>query len=520
LDELGLRELGPLYHNLPVAALYEAALERGEGELGADGQLVVETGQHTGRSPKDKFFVKEASSERHIDWGESNRPVDAAVFDALFDRVADYLRGRDVYVLDAYVGADSRYRLPIRVVSEEAWHSLFARNLFLHPPEIPKDFAPEFTVVDAARFGADPARDRTRSSTFIFVNFARRIVLIGGTRYSGEIKKSVFTIMNYLMPLRDVLPMHCGANVGPRADVAIFFGLSGTGKTTLSADSNRPLIGDDEHGWSADGVFNFEGGCYAKVIRLSQKAEPEIWAASHRFGAIIENVPVDPFTRQLDLDSDAKTENTRSAYPIEFNVNVVPGLQAGHPQTILMLTADAFGVLPPISRLSPEQAMYHFLSGYTAKVAGTERGVTEPTATFSTCFGAPFMVHHPTVYAHLLGDRIAHHKASCWLINTGWSGGPYGVGKRMAIGHTRAMVNAAIDGTLANAEFEVEPFFGLAIPRSVPGVPSGVLDPRNAWSDRAAYDLQAKKLAGLFAENFERFAAHVSPAVRAVAIAP
>jgi phosphoenolpyruvate carboxykinase (ATP) len=322
------------------------------------------------------------------------------------------------------------------------------------------------------------------------------------------------------MPLRHVLPMHCGANVGAKGDVAVFFGLSGTGKTTLSADSNRPLIGDDEHGWSADGVFNFEGGCYAKVIRLSQKAEPEIWAASHRFGAIVENVPVDPLTRQLDLNSEAKTENTRSAYPIEFNANVVPGLAAGHPKTIIMLTADAFGVLPPISRLSPEQAMYHFLSGYTAKVAGTERGVTEPTATFSTCFGAPFMVHHPTVYAHLLGERIAHHKASCWLVNTGWSGGPYGVGKRMAIEHTRAMVNAALDGSLADVEYDVEPFFGLAIPRSVPGVPGGVLNPRNAWSDAAAYDAQARKLAGLFAANFERFAGQVSPAVQAVAIKP
>jgi phosphoenolpyruvate carboxykinase (ATP) len=520
LDRLGLRELGTVHRNLPVAALYEAALERGEGELGADGQLVVETGQHTGRSPKDKFFVKEPSSEANIDWGETNRPVDQATFDALFERVAQYLRGRDVYVLDAYVGADARYRLPIRVVAEEAWHSLFSHNLFITPPSVPDDFAPEFTVVDAARFVAEPARDGTRSGTFVFVNFARRIVLIGGTRYSGEIKKSVFTIMNYLMPLRNVLPMHCGANVGHDGDVAIFFGLSGTGKTTLSADSNRPLIGDDEHGWSADGVFNFEGGCYAKVIKLSQKAEPEIWAASHRFGAIIENVPVDPVTRALDLDSDAKTENTRSAYPIEFNANVVPGLQAGHPRTIIMLTADAFGVLPPIARLSPEQAMYHFLSGYTAKVAGTERGVTEPTATFSTCFGAPFMVHHPTVYANLLGERIAQHNASCWLVNTGWSGGPYGVGSRMAIAHTRAMVNAALDGSLNGVEYDVEPFFGLAVPRNVPGVPDNVLNPRNAWSDRAAYDAQAKKLAGLFASNFERFIAQASPALRAVAIKP
>ena len=509
-----------MYHNLSVPEFYEHALRRREGQLGADGQLLVDTGEHTGRSPKDKFFVRESSSEKHIDWGETNRAVDSARFDALFDRVAAYLRERDVYVLDAYVGADERYRLPIRVIAEEAWHGLFSHNLFLRPPALPEDFAPEFTVVDAARFVADPARDGTRTGTFIWVNFARRIVLIGGSRYSGEIKKSVFTIMNYLMPLRDVLPMHCSANVGSDGDVAIFFGLSGTGKTTLSADSARPLVGDDEHGWSADGVFNFEGGCYAKVIRLSQAAEPEIWAASHRFGSVVENVVVDPVTRGVDLDSDAKTENTRSAYPIEFNANVVPGLKAGHPQTILMLTADAFGVLPPISKLSPAQAMYHFLSGYTAKVAGTERGVTEPTATFSTCFGAPFMVHHPTVYANLLGERIAKHEVSCWLINTGWTGGPYGVGKRMAIGYTRAMVNAALSGELAGAEFEVEPFFGLAIPKHVPNVPDDVLDPRGAWSDKAAYDAQARKLAGLFAENFMRFEAQASPDVRAVAIKP
>jgi len=509
-----------LFHNLPVAELYEHALRREEGQLGADGQLVVETGEHTGRSPKDKFFVREPSSEANIDWGESNVAIDPARFDALFTRVADYLRERDVYVHDAYVGADPRYRLAIRVVSEEAWHSLFAHDLFLRPEKLPDDFAPEFTVIDAARFTADPKRDGTRSGTFILVNFGRRIVLIGGTRYAGEIKKSVFTIMNYLMPLRNVLSMHCSANVGPRGDTAIFFGLSGTGKTTLSADSNRPLVGDDEHGWSADGVFNFEGGCYAKVIRLSQKAEPEIWAASHRFGSVIENVVIDPATRGLDLDSEAKTENTRSAYPIEFNGNIVPGLQAGHPQTMIMLTADAFGVLPPIAKLTPEQAMYHFLSGYTAKVAGTERGVTEPSATFSACFGAPFMVHHPTVYAHLLGERIATHEMSCWLVNTGWIGGAYGIGKRVAIAHTRAMINAALDGTLTGAEYETEPFFGLVIPRRVAGVPDDILNPRNAWSDRAAYDAQAKKLAGLFAANFERFAAQASPGVRAVAIKP
>ena len=509
-----------MFNNLSTAELVEHALRRGEGVLGNDGQLIVDTRPHTGRSPKDKFFVKEPSSEGHIDWGETNRPIEPAVFDALWDRVTAYLSEREIYSLDCYVGADETYRLPVRVVTEFAWHSLFARNLFIVPDAAPKDFVPEFTVVDAALFAAEPQRDGTNSSTFILVNFAKRIILIGGTRYAGEIKKSVFTIMNYLLPLRETLPMHCSANVGAEGDVAIFFGLSGTGKTTLSADGRRPLIGDDEHGWSPSGVFNFEGGCYAKVIRLSQKAEPEIWAASHRFGAVLENVVYDERSRELDLESDAKTENTRSAYPIEFIPNIVPGSKGGHAKTIVMLTADAFGVLPPIARLSKAQAMYHFLSGYTAKVAGTERGVTEPQATFSTCFGAPFMVHHPTVYSKLLGRRIDEHNVVCWLVNTGWSGGPYGVGKRMAIGYTRAMVNAALEGALSNAEFETEPFFGLAIPLSVPGVPAEVLDPRAAWPDEAAYDAQAKKLARLFAQNFSKFADHAAPAVNAAAIKP
>jgi phosphoenolpyruvate carboxykinase (ATP) len=418
------------------------------------------------------------------------------------------------------VGADPRYRLPIRVVTELAWHNIFSRNLFIVPKEAPKNFAPEFTIIDAARFNADPLRDKTRSSTFVLVNFARRIVLIGGTQYAGEIKKSVFTIMNYLMPLRDTLPMHCSANAGTEGDVAVFFGLSGTGKTTLSADAHRPLIGDDEHGWSSKGVFNFEGGCYAKAIRLSQSAEPEIWAATHRFGTVLENVVYDKETRVLDLDSQAKTENTRSAYPLEYIPNIVPGSQAGHPDTIIMLTADAFGVLPPISRLTNAQAMYHFLSGYTAKVAGTERGVTEPSATFSTCFGAPFMVHHPTVYAKLLGERIQEHNVTCWLVNTGWTGGPYGVGHRMKIAYTRAMVNAAIDGRLADVPCTTESFFGLQIPQYVPDVPTEVLNPRDAWPDTAAYNAQAQKLATLFAENFKRFEAHASPEVLAAAIKP
>ncbi len=520
LERLGLAGATAIHRNLSVGSLYEHALRKGEGELGADGQFIAETGEHTGRSPKDKFFVREPGSETHIDWGDTNKPIEAAKFDALFDRVTAWLSEREIYSLDCYVGADPHYRLPVRVISQYAWHSLFARNLFITPEDVPADFSPEFTVIDAAEFVADPARDGTRSGTFILVNMARKIVLIGGTRYAGEIKKSVFTIMNYLMPLRNVLPMHCSANVGADGTSAIFFGLSGTGKTTLSADSKRPLVGDDEHGWSADGVFNFEGGCYAKVINLSQKAEPEIWNASHRFGAVLENVVFDEETRVLDLTSQAKTENTRSAYPVEFIANIVPGLMAGNPKTIIMLTADAFGVLPPISKLTSEQAMYHFLSGYTAKVAGTEKGVTEPTATFSTCFGAPFMVHHPTVYAKLLGERIDKHEVTCWLVNTGWTGGAYGVGKRMAIAHTRAMVNAAIDGSLADVTFKAEPFFGLSIPTSVPDVPSDVLDPRNAWADKSAYDAQAKKLAGLFFENFKRFEAQASDGVKAIAIKP
>lgn len=509
-----------LWENLPASELVEHALARGEGILGSDGQFIVDTRPHTGRSPKDKFFVKEPSSEGHIDWGDTNAPIDPATFDALFDKVRAYLSERDVYALDAYVGADERYRVPIRVYTEFAWHSLFAQHLFI-TPEIPDpNFIPEFTVVNAALFGADPQRDGTRSPTFVLVNFAKRIILIGGTKYAGEIKKSVFTIMNYLLPLRDTLPMHCSANVGKiDGDTAIFFGLSGTGKTTLSSDPHRPLIGDDEHGWSSDGVFNFEGGCYAKMIRLSEKAEPEIWAASHRFSTVLENVACDAYTRVLDLDSEEKTENTRAAYPLEFIPNIVPGSRGDHPKTIVMLTADAFGVLPPISKLTRDQALYHFLSGYTAKVAGTERGVTEPTATFSTCYGAPFMVHRPTVYAKLLGEKIDAHEVECWLVNTGWTGGAYGVGNRMSIAHTRAMVNAAIEGRIP-AHFAREPFFGLQIPTSVPGVPSEVLQPRNAWPDPVAYDAQAKKLAQLFFDNFKRFEAHASHGIKAIAIKP
>lgn len=519
LSGLGLGDVATVHRNLGVAQLYEHALRRGEGMLAADGQLVVDTGKHTGRSPKDKFFVREPGSEQHIDW-QAQQAFEPQKFDALFARVAKYLAGKEVYSLDCYAGADERYRLPVRVITELAWQNLFARDLFIIPEQTDDNFAPEFTVLDAALFQADPALDGTKSSTFVIVNFAKRLLLIGGTEYAGEIKKSVFTIMNYLMPLRNVLPMHCSANRGPNGDVAIFFGLSGTGKTTLSSDSNRPLIGDDEHGWTDNGVFNFEGGCYAKCINLSQKNEPEIWAASHHFGTVLENVVIDPATRRLDLDSEEKTENTRAAYPASFIPNVVPSLKGEHPRTVIMLTADAFGVLPPIARLSREQAMYHFLSGYTAIVAGTEKGVTEPKATFSTCFASPFLVQHPTVYAKLLGERITKHDVSVWLINTGWTGGPPGVGHRFAIPHTRAMVNAVIDTQLKGATFSREPFFGLEVPTAVPGVPADVLDPRKAWSDQAAYEAQAKKLAGLFAQNFKQFEAQAGDAVNAIAIKP
>jgi phosphoenolpyruvate carboxykinase (ATP) len=522
LTSLGLGGVATVHRNQAPASLYEHALARGEGRLGAAGQFVVETGKHTGRSPNDKFFVREPGSETHIDWSV-NKAIDGKTFDALLTRVGAYLNGKEVFSLDCYAGADPSYRLPVRVVTEYAWHSLFANDLFIVPAasgQQSDDFSPEFTVINVPLFVADPARDGTASSTFILVNLARRIILIGGTRYAGETKKSVFTVMNYLMPLRKVLSMHCSANVGKAGDVAIFFGLSGTGKTTLSSDPHRPLIGDDEHGWSADGVFNFEGGCYAKMIKLRQDAEPEIWAASHRFGTVIENVVMDPITRELDVDDASLTENTRSAYPIDFLPNYVKSGMAGHPTNIVMLTSDAFGVLPPIAKLSAEQAMYHFLSGYTAKVAGTERGVSGVQPTFSTCFGAPFMVHHPTVYAKLLGERIATHQVNCWLVNTGWTGGAYGVGSRMKIAHTRAMLNAAIEGRLAGVRYETEPFFGLAIPTEVPDVPSETLNPRNAWSDKAAYDAQAKHLAELFAENFKRFEGQAAPGILAVAIRP
>lgn len=518
LEAHGLYMVNDVFWNLPTTTLYEEIIRRREGLLAHLGPLVVRTGHHTGRSPNDKFTVKEASSVDHIWWGKINRPIDPKNFDSLHRRMASYLQTKDVFIQDCWVGADPAYRLPVRIITEYAWHSLFARNLFIKAtPEELARYKPEFTIIDCPRFHAIPANDGTNSETFILVNFAKKLVLIGGTSYAGEIKKSVFTIMNYLLPFEGVMPMHCSANYGPNDDTALFFGLSGTGKTTLSADPDRTLIGDDEHGWSDTGIFNFEGGCYAKMINLSAEAEPEIYSTSRRFGTILENVSIDPTTRRLDLDDDSLTENTRGAYPISHISNASSEGRGGHPKNIIFLTADAFGVMPPIARLTPEQAMYHFISGYTAKVAGTERGVTEPQATFSTCFGAPFMARHPSVYADLLGQKIAEHKVNCWLVNTGWSGGPYGVGQRMKIAYTRAMVNAALNGQLNEVDYVKDPIFGVQTPTACSDVPAEVLIPRDTWTEVEAYDQQARKLAAMFVNNFEEFEDDVTEAIRAAA---
>ena len=517
LRAAGLMNLAQAHWNLSVPALYEEAVRRREALIADSGPLVCRTGQHTGRSPNDKFVVKEPSSAEHVWWGKVNRPFDQTRFDLLHRHLLAYLEGKEVYVQDGYAAADPAYRLPIRIITEFAWHSLFARHMFIGEPD-PATLArhePEFTVIDAPGCKADPARHGTNSDVFIVLNFAKRLVIIGGTHYAGEIKKSIFTVMNYLLPLRTAMPMHCSANVGSRGDVALFFGLSGTGKTTLSSDPERQLIGDDEHGWSDRGVFNFEGGCYAKMIRLSAEAEPQIYATTKRFGAVLENVVLEAGTRQLDLDDDSLTENTRGAYPLAFIDNSVTSGQAGHPEHIVMLTADAFGVMPPIARLTPAAAVYHFLSGYTAKVAGTEKGVTEPKATFSTCFGAPFMVWHPNVYATMLGERIARRRAKVWLVNTGWTGGPYGVGTRMKIANTRAMIRAALTGALDRTPFRRDPVFNVDVPASCPDVPEAVLTPRSTWSDPAKYDAQAARLAKMFADNFKTFEESVDAEVRA-----
>jgi len=496
-----------VHRNLYPPQLVEAALRRGEAEIAARGSLVAGTGKRTGRSPKDKFAVKDSLTASQIAWGSANQPFPQEKFDPLYERVLDYLRSKELFVQDLFSGADPQYQLPIQIINEYAWHNLFVRQLFIRPTaEELKTHKPEFTIVSAPGFLADPKRDGTNSEVFVIVNFAKKLVLIGGTQYAGEMKKSIFGIMNFLLPDRNVFPMHCSANIGSDGVTALFFGLSGTGKTTLSADPSRRLIGDDEHGWSPTGIFNFEGGCYAKCIHLSAETEPQIYNALH-FGSVLENVVLDPVTRIPDYDDDSKTENTRAAYPVEFIDNaVIPGF-GGHPNNVVFLTADAFGVLPPVSKLTPEQAMYHFMSGYTAKVAGTEAGVTEPQATFSTCFGAPFMPRLPKIYAEMLGRRLREHAAQCWLVNTGWQGGGYGVGKRMSLPYTRAMVNALVEGKLANVEFEIEPAFGLSIPKSCPGVPAELLAPRNSWKDKAAYDKMAAELSQRFAKNFEQFEA-------------
>ena len=515
LEDHGITNANLIYWTPPTAVLYEQIVKRGEGLVTHLGAVAVKTGHYTGRAANEKFIVDEPSCHEHINWGKINRPFDPVKFDGLYNRMLAYMHGKDLFVQDCYAGASPEHRLPVRVIAEKAWHSLFARNMFVRAtPEELAGHKPAFTVIDMPNFHAIPSVDDTNTETFIIVNFARRVIIIGGTSYAGEIKKSIFTILNYLLPHdKKVMSMHCSANAGVKGDVAIFFGLSGTGKTTLSADPKRALIGDDEHGWDDKGVFNFEGGCYAKIINLSRESEPEIYETTRRFGTILENVAIDTISRRIDLNDDSFTENTRASYPISHIPNIVKPGVGGHPNNVVMLTCDAFGVLPPIARLTPDQAMYHFLSGYTAKVAGTEAGITEPQAAFSTCFGAPFMVLHPSVYAELLKEKIARHNVDCWLVNTGWSGGGYGVGSRMKISYSRALVNAAIDGTLAAGEFEKEGFFGLSIPVSCPGVPSEVLSPRNVWSDKSAYDSTAANLVERFRKNFEQYEGYVSEQV-------
>jgi phosphoenolpyruvate carboxykinase (ATP) len=507
LSKQKLNPSGEVHWNLIAPELMQAAARRGEGEFAEMGSFVARTSPQTGRSPNDKFVVKEPSSENDIDWGKINQPYAPEKYEALLADVRAYLDGvPELFVEDLHCGADPRYRLSVRYVSPNAWHMAFVRNMFIRPElsDLPT-FDPNFTVLHAPEFQADPARHGTRTGTFIVLNVCERTILIGGTRYAGELKKAMFTVMNYLLPKQGVLSMHCSANIGAEGDTALFFGLSGTGKTTLSADPGRSLIGDDEHGWSSEGVFNFEGGCYAKVINLSPEAEPDIYRTTQMFGTILENVVLDPATKRVKFDDESITENTRASYPLSYIPNSVPGGRGGHPKNVVFLTADAFGVMPPIAKLTSEQAMYYFLSGYTAKVAGTERGVTEPQATFSACFGAVFLVWHPTKYADMLRELLEQHGSNVWLVNTGWSGGPYGVGKRMKLGHTRAMVRAALSGKLNNVEFRTDPVFGLSVPAAIPEVPPEVLVPRDTWSDGASYDAQAKKLAGMFRDNFNKF---------------
>jgi phosphoenolpyruvate carboxykinase (ATP) len=519
LSNNGIGNLRLAYWNLPTEALYEEAVFRGEGVTSAGGPFIAHTGKHTARSANDKFVVRHVDSENNIWWGSYNRPFSPEKFEALYERLLGYLQGRDLFVQDLYVGADEQYRLPVRIVTELAWHSMFVRNMFLLPQSLEeyKRFIPEFTVIGVPGFKGSPSIDNTNTETFIVLNFEEKLAIIGNTEYAGELKKSVFTLLNYLLPLEGVLSMHCSANVNPddANDVALFFGLSGTGKTTLSADPTRRLIGDDEHGWSDNGVFNFEGGCYAKVIGLSESAEPEIYATTKRFGTILENVPFDPVTRLIDLDDDSITENTRASYPLEFIAHAVPEKKAGHPKNVVLLTCDANGVMPPIARLSPNQALYQFISGYTSKIAGTEVGLREePEITFSACFGGPFMVHHPYKYAELLKHKIQRYGAQCWLVNTGWVGGPYGVGKRISIRHTRALLNAALSGKLDHVAYTTDPIFGFEVPRECPGVPAEVLSPAASWGDKKEYDRRYRDLAMRFKENFAKFEGQTPAEIR------
>ena len=517
LSAVGLEHPGGVLANLGTARLCEEIIRRGEASFSEDGSVVAQTGKYTGRSPKDKFVIREPSTQEDVWWGEVNQPFDPAHFDALYDRVIGYLEGRDIFVQDLYAGADRHLHLSVRVVNEFAWHNLFARNMFICPePQELDSFEPDWHLIYAPGFLAQPDRDHTGSEAFVLLNFARKLILIGGTCYAGELKKSVFTLLNYLLPKQGVLSMHCSANMNDAGETTLFFGLSGTGKTTLSANTQCHLIGDDEHGWTDRGVFNFEGGCYAKAIRLSEKAEPEIYAASRRFGSVLENVVCDPATGRVDFDDASLTENTRSSYPLDFIPNASADSLGGHPKHIIMLSCDAFGVLPPVSRLSADQAMYHFISGYTAKVAGTERGVSEPTATFSPCFGAPFLVLPPASYARLLGEKIHQHGSRCWLVNTGWSGGEYGIGERISIAHTRAIIAAIQGHQLDDVPGDVDPWFGLFVPRHCPGVPDEILNPKATWKDAAAYDLSAGKLAQLFNEHFAPYQ-ELAPELKAVA---
>ncbi|MBI5934773.1 MAG: phosphoenolpyruvate carboxykinase (ATP) [Chloroflexi bacterium] len=510
LSNHGVANLRLAYWNLSTEACYEEAVFRSEGATVVGGPFVAFTGKHTARSANDKFVVRETTSEGNIWWGQYNRPFSADKFEELYARLLGFIQGRDVFVQDVYAGADENYRLPVRIVTEHAWHSHFVRNMFILPQSLEeyKRFVPEFTIIAMPSFKGQPAVDNTQSETFICLSFEKKLAIVGNTAYAGELKKSVFTILNYLLPLEGVLSMHCSANVNPdnADDVALFFGLSGTGKTTLSADPTRRLIGDDEHGWSDDGVFNFEGGCYAKVIGLSASAEPEIYATTKRFGTILENVPFDPVTRLIDLDDDTVTENTRASYPLEFIANAVPEKKAGHPKNIILLTCDASGVMPPIARLTPNQTLYQFISGYTSKIAGTEVGLgKEPEITFSACFGGPFMVHHPYKYAELLKNKIERYGVTCWLVNTGWVGGPYGVGKRISIKHTRALLNAALTGKLADVAYYQDPIFGFEVPKTCPDVPESVLEPWSSWPSREEYDKRYRDLALRFKQNFKKF---------------